>query len=326
VKIMNDVAFGASRRINRYPRALFALLAATLLIASTILDAGAAVTLVKFEADWQDDGSVLVVWESSSELDTTAYFLYRAGSLSGPWTDYVDFEPAAGNEFTGASYTFVDNDVTPGNSYYYRLEETAADGSSSFFGPISARSPGTSSATATSTANGTSRPNVVPTATQQFTNTPPPAGTGSAAPTPTRPPVQAAAPVRATPTRALTALVTTPTPIGGAVPASAPSTPTFVPTATPEPTNTATATQIPTVAAAQATPSPTVQQLAAAPKETSQPLLEGSAVQLAPAAGNEAPQRQAPDSRLVLFLGGGALVAAIALAAVAVLIWRWRAG
>jgi hypothetical protein len=114
-------------------RILFATLVLTLLIVSS---ASAYCTLVRFEAHWQNDGTMLVVWETSAEVDSTAFFVYQAGSLSGPWTDCVDFEPAVGNEFTGATYSFVDTEVIQGNTYYYRLEETAADGTSSFFGPI----------------------------------------------------------------------------------------------------------------------------------------------------------------------------------------------
>jgi hypothetical protein len=329
VKKMNDVASGASRGITKHARTLFALLAATLLLGAMITNVGAAVDMVRFDAKWQNDGSILVVWETSTELDSTAFFLYRAGSLNGPWTDYVDFEPAAGNEFTGATYTFVDNEVSQGSTYYYRLEETAADGSSSFFGPITPTGLGTSAAPATSTA--TTNPDVAPTATRQYTNTPGPAGTASVLPTQTRPPTQPAASVRAAPTRALTALVTTPTPIGGAIPTSAASTPTVTVTVTPEgeqiqPTVTATASEIPTLPAAQETPSPTAQRLAAAPRGTAQPLLDVTATQFTPTPVTKAPPSNAPNPRLALFLGGGALVAAVALAALALLIWRWRVG
>jgi hypothetical protein len=97
--------------------------------------------LVRFEARCQNDGSILVGWETSSEIDSIAFPLYRAESPAGPWDDSIDSEPAAGNEFTGATYAFVDDEVSSGITYYYRLEEVAADGSSSFFGPVTARCP-----------------------------------------------------------------------------------------------------------------------------------------------------------------------------------------
>jgi hypothetical protein len=309
-------AYQRPRPDHKLAWAFLAVLAATVLIGSTELNTSASVTLVKFEAKWQTDGTILVVWETSSELDSTAFFLYRAESSGGPWTDYVDFEPATGNEFTDASYTFVDEEVSQGSTYYYRLEETAADGSSNFFGPIAPSGPGATPATVTPTTTGPPDQDLPPTATREYTNTPPPA-----------------APVQAEPTRAFAPLVTTPTPLGGAVPTSAAATPTPVVTTTPEPepirpTVTATSTEIPPLPAAQETPapSPSPRSLGAAPEQTSQPLLDVSAAPLTPAPVAETPENSAPSPRLVLFLGGGALVAAAALGALAVLIWRRRAG
>jgi hypothetical protein len=138
---MNDVGYRPSRPHHNAACAFLALLVATILIGSTMKDAGAAVSLVRFEAKWQNDCSILVVWETSSELDSNAFFLYRAEDIRGPWTDYIDFEPAAGNEFTGAAYAFVDNEVSQGVNYWYRLEEVTATGASTFFGPISSSRP-----------------------------------------------------------------------------------------------------------------------------------------------------------------------------------------
>jgi hypothetical protein len=337
---MNDIGYRISGPGHKLALGFSTLLAAAILIGSTVMDAGAAVSLVRFEAKWQNDGSILVVWETSSELDSSAYFLYRAEDTRGPWTDYIDFEPAAGNEFMGATYTFVDNEVRQGATYYYRLEEVTNDGTSSFHGPVIPTEAGTATptasgtppATATPTKTGKPEQNLPGTATRQYDNTPQPAGTGSGSPTQTRSPAQPEAAVQPTPTRASVPLVTTPTPLGGASAtiAASSATPTVTPTpegAQVQPTVVATSTQTPTVAAAQntTTPSPTLQRVAAAPAGTSQPLLNALATQPAPAPFTQAPQNNAPNSRLVLFLGGGALVAAAALGALALLIWRWRA-
>jgi hypothetical protein len=319
---MNDSAYRRSRLGHKLDRAFLALLAATILIGSTNQIASASLTLAKFEAKWQTDNTILVVWETTRELDSTAFFLYRAESSSGPWTDYVDFEPATGSEFTGASYTFVDDEVSVGATYYYRLEETAADGSSNFFGPITAAGHGTAPATVTPTATESPNQNLPPTTTSPPDQDLPSAATREYTDTPLP-----AAPVQAVPTRALTPLVTTPTPVGGTVP-----TPTLSVTTTQEPepvqpTATATATEILTLPTVQETPAPapTLQKLVAAPRQTSQPLLDASAAQFTPAPVSEA-SNNTPSSRLVLFLGGGALMAAAALGALAVLIWRRRGG
>lgn len=295
--------------------------------------AGAAVTLVKFEATWQSTTSILVVWETSSELDTTAFFLYRAESPNGPWDFYIDWEPAVGDEFTGASYSYVDREVTQGITYYYRLEETTSDGSSNFFGPVMATG-GTSGTTlprtSTSTPTATAESDVPPTATRQYTNTPPPASTTQATtftsplPAPIPPRVGAARPTPLQPAR-----VTTPTPLGGVV--ESPPTEGVLPSPTPtlpaEATESmATATFTATATSDIPTPTATISRLAAASNATSQPLLDTAAIELAAAPVTAAGKQQSPSrlTPLLGIVGGVALAAAVLLGAVAALVWRAR--
>ena len=331
---MKNLAYSLSRPENQLAQAFLALFAATILVGLALWDASAAVNLLKFEARWQNDGSILVVWETSSEMDSSAFFIYRAESPNGPWGDYLDFEPAAGDELAGAAYSFVDEQVSRNGTYFYRLEEVAADDRSSFYGPIVPTEGPTSSATNTRTATSQSGLQSAPTATLQYTNTPRAAGIGISPilPTQTQPPAQSQAPLQPAPTRSLSALVTTPTPAGGVAPTIEPVPPTSAVTATPEsgqiqPTASPTVTETPTRQAAPETlgSSPTAQRLAATPKETSQPLLDASAAQFTPAPSAEAPPGNAPNSHLALLLGGGALMAAALLGALALLIWRLRA-
>jgi hypothetical protein len=314
---------------NKLARTFVALFAATILVGSALSGASADAILARFEARWQDDGTILVVWETSSELQSTAYFLYRAESPDGPWEDYIAFEPATGFEGIPAAYSFRDDEVSRNVTYYYRLEEIADDNSSQFFGPFVATTGATSPATDTPTA--TTGPGVEPllTATRQYTETPLPAGTGTSPvlTTETQPPTQTATPVPAALTRSLTPLVTTPTPVGGIAPTVEAPTSTSEVTGTPEdgliqPTVSVTDTVMPTLLSPPETPipSPTVQQLAAARKETSRPLLDASPTRPAPAP----PQHSAPNIQVGLLLGGGALVAAAVLGAVVLLIWRRR--
>jgi hypothetical protein len=329
---MNDITYRSPRPHDKLARTLLALFTAAMLVGSAVTGAKAAVTLVRFEAKWQTDGSILVVWETSSELDSSDFFLYRAESQNGPWDDYVDWEPALGDGFTGATYSFVDEEVSPNGTYYYYLEEVASDSSSNYFGPIVPTRSSTNPATNTPTATKQPNQGSQPTATRQYTNTPSPSATGPIVPTQTQRPAQSQAPLQATPTRSSLALVTTPTPVGGAAPTIEAMPPTPAVTATPEseqiqPTASPTATETPTQQVMQETltPSPTAQRLAAALKETSQPLLDASAIQITPEPSTGAPQNTTPNSRLALLLGGGALLAAAILGALALLIWRWRA-
>ena len=329
VKKMTDISVRASRQAHQLALALLALVATIVLLGSAMLDAGALVDLVRFEASWQDDGSILVVWETSSEVDLTAFFVYRAESDSGPWDEqYIDFQPTAGNELAGATYSFVDFEVTQGTTYWYRLEEVDASSNSEYYGPIMATE-GTTSGTSTPTATEVPGQGSA-TTVRQYTNTPQPAGAGTPLPTQTRSPTRPVG-AKATPTRAGSPQVTTPTPIGGVAPTAAAAATVPEVTATLEarqiqPTASPTVVATPTLQPTQPapTPSPTTRRSAATPKETSQPLLDASARQITPAPAPEASRNNAVNPRLALLLGISALAAAAILGALCLLIWRRR--
>ncbi len=74
--------------------------------------------------------SVRVEWETATELDTAGFQLYRSNLPVG------DFElitpeliPSQGDSVSGAQYTFVDENVAAGETYFYVLEEVEYDSS-----------------------------------------------------------------------------------------------------------------------------------------------------------------------------------------------------
>lgn len=97
------------------------------------------ILLAGFLLVWQASrgASVLVEWETASELDTVGFNLYRAGSPEGPFVQVnSELIPASSEPLTGAAYNYSDNNVQPGNTYYYELEEVEFNGGRSRFGPI----------------------------------------------------------------------------------------------------------------------------------------------------------------------------------------------
>jgi hypothetical protein len=96
-----------------------------------------AVTLASFTADATGDG-VLLAWETVSEQDNAGFNLYRSAAADQPGA-LVAFVPAqAPGSPEGASYTWQDTDVAPGNTYFYWLEDVALDGTRTLHGPASA--------------------------------------------------------------------------------------------------------------------------------------------------------------------------------------------
>ena len=82
---------------------------------------------------------ILITWETASEIDTAGYHISRSISESGPYEQINEsLIPAKGSPTQGASYKFVDRNVEPGKTYYYKLEDVDSSGSRSFHGPVSA--------------------------------------------------------------------------------------------------------------------------------------------------------------------------------------------
>ncbi|RMG95968.1 MAG: hypothetical protein D6706_11095 [Chloroflexi bacterium] len=72
--------------------------------------------------------TVRIEWETATELQTAGFHLYRSQSPEGEFVRITEsLIPAKGNTVSGASYSFVDNSVRPGETYYYLLEEVELD-------------------------------------------------------------------------------------------------------------------------------------------------------------------------------------------------------
>ena len=62
-------------------------------------------------------------------MDTAGYNILRSDSPDGPFTQVnQSMIPTAGDTLTGGEYAFTDQTVSPGQSYYYQLEEIETSG------------------------------------------------------------------------------------------------------------------------------------------------------------------------------------------------------
>jgi hypothetical protein len=97
-----------------------------------------AVTLASFTAEW-DDTEVVVEWETVMEINTVGFNLWRSTTPDGEYErinkTLIAAESLGG--VAGGFYVYVDGDVTPGTTYYYRLEEVEAGGASNWHGSVS---------------------------------------------------------------------------------------------------------------------------------------------------------------------------------------------
>jgi len=103
----------------------------------------AAVTLIFFNAISQD-GSVVLLWETATELDNAGFFINRSNMReSGYQRINQNILVTRGDGVTGARYEYLDENVVNGTTYWYRLEAIDLNQNSEIFDPI-AVIPGTS--------------------------------------------------------------------------------------------------------------------------------------------------------------------------------------
>ena len=98
-----------------------------------------AVKLSNFSATPQGS-SVLATWETATELDNLGFNLYRSTTPQGPFDQLNDTLIPTQNpgQVLGATYTWLDEGVASGGTYYYLLEDVDINGVITSHGPVSA--------------------------------------------------------------------------------------------------------------------------------------------------------------------------------------------
>jgi hypothetical protein len=99
-----------------------------------------AIDLASFTAT-QQDGTVVLDWETVTEVDNLGFNLYRAEAPDGQRLrlNGTLIPGQAPGSPVGGSYQFVDEAVRPGVTYYYWLEDLDLSGVTTQHGPVSVR-------------------------------------------------------------------------------------------------------------------------------------------------------------------------------------------
>ena len=74
---------------------------------------------------------VEIKWETATEQNTAGFYIYRATTPEGEFeiVNGDNLINSQGNPVSGANYTYVDDHVVAGQTYYYILEEVENDSS-----------------------------------------------------------------------------------------------------------------------------------------------------------------------------------------------------
>jgi len=86
--------------------------------------------------------TIRIDWETETEIDTAGFNIYRSESIDGAYVLLNEtLIPSTGNSVSGARYSFTDEDVVAGNTYFYRLEDIELDNSTEQHAPIEYAAP-----------------------------------------------------------------------------------------------------------------------------------------------------------------------------------------
>ncbi|NJL05235.1 MAG: hypothetical protein HC911_10105 [Chloroflexaceae bacterium] len=80
---------------------------------------------------------VTLEWQTASEVGTLGFLIYRSEQADGDYTQLTPrMLPAAPDPLTGDTHTYRDTTAQAGITYFYLLEDLAADGTRTRHGPI----------------------------------------------------------------------------------------------------------------------------------------------------------------------------------------------
>jgi hypothetical protein len=100
-------------------RRLTLLLAIGLILAALVLFLNSAIT----------PPSIIVQWDTASELNTAGFNVLRGDSSAGPLARLnSEVIPASLDPLVGGTYVYTDTNVAFGRTYYYRVEEVEFGG------------------------------------------------------------------------------------------------------------------------------------------------------------------------------------------------------
>ncbi|MCD6327449.1 hypothetical protein J7M28_07840, partial [bacterium] len=107
----------------------------------TPTDDTTAISLESFAAVPQKNGSILLRWETGTEIGTAGFFLLRSEIPDMTTFKRVNSKiiSGAGTPHSGAIYELVDRRVNSGTLYYYFLVEVDVLGETTMFGPVQVR-------------------------------------------------------------------------------------------------------------------------------------------------------------------------------------------
>ncbi|CAN2044187.1 exported hypothetical protein [Candidatus Magnetomoraceae bacterium gMMP-1] len=94
------------------------------------------VTFISFAAK-SCQNHIVLEWETETEIDTAGFHILRSDSIDGEYIRITNqVIPNKGFSFSGDYYFYIDNNVLPGKTYYYKLEDIETDNTRNLSDPV----------------------------------------------------------------------------------------------------------------------------------------------------------------------------------------------
>jgi DNA-binding beta-propeller fold protein YncE len=95
------------------------------------------VELASFTAAATASATVKLTWSTATEVENFGFNIYRSTAENGAYEKInAAIIPGAGNSTTPRQYAYTDANVTPGKTYWYKLQQVDFNGNFKFHGPI----------------------------------------------------------------------------------------------------------------------------------------------------------------------------------------------
>lgn len=89
----------------------------------------AAVDLLYFRTQ-SGVNNITLQWETATEIDNAGFYIQRSLEINAGYQRITSFIASQGDQFTGHYYEYIDQTVSSGILYYYKLEIISASGNS----------------------------------------------------------------------------------------------------------------------------------------------------------------------------------------------------
>jgi hypothetical protein len=81
---------------------------------------------------------MILKWETASETEIVGFYVLRSGIEQGPYVKInTAIIPGQGNNSSGKTYQYIDEDVNLDDQYWYQIEVLNTNGCSNMIGPVS---------------------------------------------------------------------------------------------------------------------------------------------------------------------------------------------